>query len=197
MKDFNLESVTDYELGYLLGVYKGDGSATAGSHYMWRVNAGFDKEMVDRISGILGKLGIKHREYNDGRYWRLYVTAWSPSERLAKWLDEAYQNFHLASRDEKIGFLAGYYDSEGHLRKRPHYNCPNSIQHQIEISDTQLDELELVSNILTELDVQHSLKPKKVKENRLPAWRVIVTSRPRITRLLSILNPAIPRKASI
>ena len=188
MKDFNLESVTDYELGYLLGVYKGDGSATSGDHYIWRVNAGFDKEMLDRISGILGRLGIKHREYNDGRFWRLYVTAWPTSERLSRWLDEALENFHLASRDEKIGFLAGFYDSEGHLRFR------GRKPQQIEITDTHIGVLNLASDILAELGIEHSFKSKKVKPNRLAASRIGVYSIPRITRLIQILNPAIPRK---
>ena len=197
----SLENISDYDLGYLIGVYCGDGSSTSGDHYMFRINAGLDREMAERSSEILEKLGIKHRFYQEiEKYWRIYVTAWSESEYLVKSLELQIDNFQDWFRNQKIGFLAGFYDAEAHLKKRGGPSRNFSIQYSIEIADTHLYYLMIFSYILNEFGFAHSFKPKspnKYYPNSVPQYRIFMSTKSKIQDFLSLVNPAIPRKSSL
>ncbi len=154
-----------FVVGYLAGVLKGDG-------YIQRRNGHSPRLHIDTISkkftnniyraekeaGLRPRVNKYERQSRFGKYeWRCryYSIRVTIPESFAVLLE----NFDPYTREEKIGFVRGVFDSEGSAGKKK-YN--GVIYHTIRIFNENIELLEKLSKIICDFGIEMKLyrRPK-------------------------------------
>jgi DNA repair photolyase len=182
----------DYRAGYLAGLSPGDGTFRYRSGWRgdkkgfpaayWRV-AMIDLEPLERSVRFLESFGVsaRVRPFDPGArtrspMWKVEIRSLARLEILNKILFDPRE-----SRGYRRGFLAGFFDAEGHDGS------------SLRISQVDLSVLERVRSYAHSLGFDFQLEPR---ENHASTLRLVGGVTDRI-RFLSVCNPAIRRKRDV
>jgi intein-encoded DNA endonuclease-like protein len=141
------DPVPTFELGYVTGVALGDGTTSISSDHNYAIklqvnDKDFAEEFARRLGVILKRPAPNVRWYEGRHAWRTQVS----SLLLLKFLREplsAIGQIVRTSKQCKVGFLRGFFDSEG--------SC--SIE-SLTVCNGELQKLELVNELLRSLRIQ-------------------------------------------
>jgi DNA repair photolyase len=181
---------SDYQVGYISGLSLSDGTFRyeSGSRSdklgfpaaYWRV-ALIDREPLFRLVAFLSRFGIQAhiRGFTAGRQtasemWKVEVRSLSRLAIIAKLLEA-----ELESRSYRRGFLAGFFDAEGHNGS------------SLRLSQVDVNVLLRVQRMAASLGLRFDLE--RQLPGRASTLRLIGTMADRI-RFFSICQPAIRRK---
>ncbi len=123
MNVFNCEKLGPSDLGYLAGMYFGDGYAAYNKkdrHYVveYFLNSKKDEDIKEHIKRLLTSVGLTPFEMKDKRYNSTKIKI--NSKRFFEHITEEEANFeNIENRDKTYqkGFLAGFIDAEGYVTK--------------------------------------------------------------------------------
>jgi DNA repair photolyase len=179
----------DYRVGYIAGLTLGDGTLRFEPGWRsgkrgfpqayWRV-AMIDREPLLRLIDYLAAFGveIRMRPFDPGLrtkspMWKVETRALSKLEILAK-----LTRIELDSRGYRSGFVAGFFDAEGHNGS------------SLRISQVDVGVLERVQRYTRSLGFEFQLEPRNQRASTL---RLVGTLAERL-RFFSAVQPAIRRK---
>ncbi len=156
--------------GYVLGVLFGDGSV---SHYRRNYQASLTtSELVfaDSFARALKETGLNYWQgrvrCGRGRYHRVATY----SKKLWELRTAGIQTLDRLPSLSRLGFVRGFYDSEGHDRGRGR---------GLEIYNTDRSLLDVVSDWLREIGLEPLVRPRRrhTPENRKPVYYLTLGSR--------------------
>lgn len=114
----NFESISNQELGYLVGLYLGDGYIAPNDNYRleFYLNSINDKCIQDYLLSICNKLHvnlfiIRDKRYN---YNKLRVNS-KELINVIKLLEHDFSDFKLVNKELLMGSVSGFIDAEGYV----------------------------------------------------------------------------------
>lgn len=186
----------DENMGYILGLIKGDGCVYRNQRSFRISLESVDKQIADNLIRSLIKIGLnpfvgKIKPSNGiSKLERYRVLA--NSKIFYEWyrnLSNKDLKIGLVTKRSMIGFVRGFYEAEGSLTK-----SRNSLV--ISIYNTNLDLLLLVKYFLEKLGISFRLNGP-YKNNGLggcsskPIYRIITSSRGRVLSFLELIKPSV------
>jgi len=138
------EPIPSFELGYVTGVALGDGTTSVSSDHNYAIklqvnDREFAEEFARCLGVVLGRPPPNVRWWEARHAWRTQVS----SLLLLKFLRqpvEALQETIERTRESKIGFLRGFFDSEGWSDQGYAYMC-NGEYSKLALVNTLLQSL--------------------------------------------------------
>ncbi|MHC1594535.1 MAG: LAGLIDADG family homing endonuclease, partial [Methanotrichaceae archaeon] len=208
-------------LAYVLGVYFGDGYVTISKKtYIFGLNVK-DKEFADEVYDVLVRLGFNPC-YTFYIYWydydhdgkkevSVYHSVKVFDREFVLWLsrlDVDDLRRLLRTREERLRFVRGFYDSEGcyyrgwYYDKRKKKHC---FIRKIIMVNSNRRLLEFVKEILEDLGIRCSsvflgIRKGTVIDGRAfkeDVWRLQVSRKGSVDRFLSLVGSCIPRKVGV
>ncbi len=144
----DIRNVKDKERGYLLGLFVGDGYMNYNKkdrHYRveFHLNSLRDREIANKLCGILKKLGLNHFIFKDKRFnsVRIRVNSKPMMNFIEKSVSALYSK--KLSTNYKLGFLSGFIDAEGYVNNG-----------EILLTQKEKKTLQLVKNICHSMNIQ-------------------------------------------
>jgi len=141
------EPVPSFEIGYVTGVALGDGTTSVSSDHNYAIKLQVnDEEFAEEFARCLGV--ILHRPppnvrwWEARRAWRTQVSSLLLMQFLRRPLSIVGPIIQR-TRDCKVGFLKGFFDSEGSVSKDT-----------VSVSNGELAKLEFVIELLGSLEIQ-------------------------------------------
>lgn len=157
----NLNNITEKEKGYLFGLFKGDGYSFHNKkdrHYSveFYLNSKRNLKIIKFVCSIIKKLSLNPITMKDKRFECLRIRV--NSKNLFNFINCDFKDY-IKDKDFSVGFVSGFLDAEGYVNKK------KSI---INIVNTNLDLMKIVSKILKENDIENKilLRKKSVKDKQ-------------------------------
>jgi intein-encoded DNA endonuclease-like protein len=91
---------------------------------------------------LLGRIGYKSWIYKEGKTRSVYIL-----ETLAKFLDFKFNPSKLKSKQEKIGYIRGFFDAEGGIPK-------NGKRFYIQLVQSNKKKLQQIKKVLNDLEIE-------------------------------------------
>lgn len=165
------QKISKKELGYIVGLYYGDGYINyhkKSRHYTieFFLNSIKDNDILNFLKNILSKGGYNIFTKKDKR------GNWFVTKIYSKSLYSYLNSYNLEKLKEerkefKMGFLSGIIDAEAYVG--------NST---IEVINTDLELLQESQNILQEININSSLKKRiKSKKDKKDSFRLLVSTK--------------------
>jgi hypothetical protein len=186
------------ELAYILGVMLGDGSLTKRRIGLITIDKDFAlnfKKKLEKWSGLKGRLYKYFNKqtyiYKQGFCYSVFLNSRKARDfvkgliyyRKTQRIYWKYLKKTSFTKEQKIAFLQGLYDSEGCIKT-----------YRIDFSNTSYWLILLVKKHLNSLQIKPNIsKGKKVKD-RLRNYRVDITGKKNIFRFHSLISFSIKRK---
>lgn len=164
-----IKNLTKKELGYLFGLFKGDGYSIHDKksrhyHVEFYLNSKKDKDISAFLVNLLKKLTLNPNEYNDKRYNCKRVRVYS--KKLFNFIRKKL-DITKKSNDFKLGFVSGLIDADGYV---------NHKKSTIMIVNTNKKLLQDCKEALDSLSVKSSLvKRKPCKKDKLNSYRMLIS----------------------
>lgn len=129
MTKFNLNRLEEYEKGYIVGLFLGDGSFNKGRKQprffvRFALDAKRDKDISHFLASIFEKTGKKVSIFTRGSVLTVKVSSKDLVEYLQKHIDydrktreKTIKHAEIPSLNFQYGFLAGMIDSDGHVHE--------------------------------------------------------------------------------
>jgi len=166
----------EYQRGYLQGAYVGDGSYSPLTKAKGLYFQVCDKEFAEVILECVNYLGSDSTITQDKRKTKkdkiVYRVTTSRKETINRVLAD------LSSREDIAGYIAGFYDAEGHLGRN-----------QLILSQKDVSVLQRIKQMLLEFDIQSSEVQKGSKADKL-----IVNGKNNIIKFFQQIPVQIERK---
>jgi intein-encoded DNA endonuclease-like protein len=163
---YSPDLLPSYSLGYVLGVVRGDGycfkQKNPWTHFVVGLNT-IDKEFLTcfsfHLTHLLGRKPLKIRKIMPTVEWRQpYFAGLCSSNELGKFLKETGYNQieeMMKSPQVRIGFLRGFFDSEGTICLRKHIIHKGQLSRRhpkrldLRICNTEKELLEITKRALS------------------------------------------------
>jgi intein-encoded DNA endonuclease-like protein len=117
------------------------------------------------IQGLFYKLGYNSWIYKEGKDRDVYIL-----ETLSKFLDFKFNPLTLRKREEKIGYIRGFFDAEGGIPKLP------EDRFYIQLVQSDQEKLEKIKKMLEELKINTGKIHNPSKRINPNYWRMYVLS---------------------
>jgi len=166
IKNLKLEKLSKKELGYLVGLFDGDGHLDNWCrHYdvEFHLNSLKDQDIVCQLLMILKKIGLKTRSIKDKRFncLKIEVSCKLFFEEILK-----LSNNNPRDKNFGLGYISGIIDSEGYV---------NQIKHYIQIINTNRKLMEKVQSYLRMFDIESKITKKcKCMKDKLQRYSLYV-----------------------
>jgi len=166
MKKLELEKLSQKELGYLVGLFDGDGHLdNYCRHYDvdFHLNSLKDRDIVCQLSLILKKIGLNSHIIKDKRFNCLKVKV-SCKLFFQKILKLSANN--LKDKNFGLGYTSGIIDSDGYV---------NQIKRYIQITNTNRKLVKKVQTYLRMLGIESKITKKcKCMKDKLQRYSLYV-----------------------
>jgi intein/homing endonuclease len=166
MKNLDLTRLSQKELGYLIGLFDGDGYSNIHSgHYKieFYLNSLKDQDIRDQLLDVLKKINLKPRVIKDKRFNCIKI------EIVCKLFFKVilgFSNNNPKSKNFKLGYISGIIDSEGYV---------NRIKRFIQIINTDEKLMKKVQNYLKTLNIDSRItKKSKCRKDKLQRYSLYV-----------------------
>ena len=165
----NIEKLSKREMGYLKGLFIGDGykyhDKKNRKYYVeFYLNSINDKEIIRFLILILKKAGLNIHYYKDKRFncIRLRIV----NKEFFELFDKNVKNLRL-NKEGIIGFISGIIDAEGYVNKEKNF---------IEVVNTNLELIKFLNKELKFLGINSSIGKKfKSKKDKLPSYNLYIS----------------------
>jgi len=125
---------------YLQGIL---GDATYNRFHKTHRISQSNREWLERIKNLLGKVGDRSWIYKEGRSRSVYVL-----ETTSKILSMNFDPAKLQAEAEKIAYIRGYFDAEGGTSR------DDNVRFYLQFAEKNKNRLEKVRNLLEELGIE-------------------------------------------
>ncbi|MGC9058833.1 MAG: LAGLIDADG family homing endonuclease [Candidatus Aenigmatarchaeota archaeon] len=151
IKKLNLEKLSQKELGYLVGLFEGDGYAyNSYRHYNieFYLNSLKDQDIVNQLLVILKKIDSNPHIIKDKRFNCLKVKV---SSKLFYEMILRLSANNPTNTDFKLGFISGIIDSDGYVNQAKRY---------IQITNTNKKLMEKIQIYLRTFNIESKITKK-------------------------------------
>lgn len=195
----NLSESINYKIGYITGIFKGDGSiknytrrSDNAQVYKTRL-AVKDKEIIQRTKRYLDDLDFNTylKPFMVSKKYNLKEDAIFSNRKDTYFnLLKLFEDNFKKNTDEDYcrGFLAGIYDAEGSFCK----------SHFLRICNTDRDIIDEIIRCLDKFSIEYILEENGKTKNKEHKWNVRIdakTNSKNSFNFLNIINSALPRKS--
>jgi len=166
IKKLNLEKVSQKELGYLVGLFDGDGHLdNSCRHYdvEFHLNSLKDQDIVCQLLIILKKIELNPRIIKDKRFncLRVEVSCKLFFQKILK-----FSANNPKDKDFGLGYISGIIDSEGYV---------NQIKRYIQITNTNRKLVKKVQTYLRAFGIESKITKKcKCMKDKLQRYSLYV-----------------------
>jgi hypothetical protein len=169
MMKLDLERISEKDIGYLIGLYIGDGYSNYNKkdrHYTveFYLNSLKDIDIQQNLIVLLKKISLNPYIYKDKRYNvnRIRVR----SKKFMNFIKKRSKIFNSLSDEYKIGLISGFIDAEGWVTKG-------------EIMVTQKDKevLTKFKEICESFDIFRKMWPSYNIKSKGPVWRLRISTK--------------------
>ena len=192
-KDYNLDYNSDgYKLGYLIGGFTGDGSVT---HSIDKNGYDVYKCRFVTLDDNINEYLYNVAHYFNNKFYKAKCNfankhiknnaTLNASKDVYNFMLKLYEDNLLINEDinYQAGFLAGFYDSEGHIDQH---------SHTIRVTNTNLKYIDEVKRCLKTFDISFIEEEKNdanIKHNKCYIIRILADSRKDWIKFLFITRP--------
>lgn len=175
-----IQNLSEKELGYLKGLFVGDGYKYHDKKYRkyyieFYLNSINDKDIVKFLTFVLKKAGLNVHLYKDKRFncVRLRIVNKEFFKLFNKNIDKICMN-----KNEKLGFISGIIDSEGYV---------NREKRIIEVVSTNFELIKFLSRELSSFGISSSIR-KRVRsiKDKSSSYRMYISASFKKLKHLSI-----------
>lgn len=162
---------SDYKIGYIVGMFKGDGSIRRYSYpesgrpqYMYKIRLAVkDAEIINRTKEYLSDLGIDYytKDFEVSKKYSLKTEAiFANTQKTYNDLNNLYECHFRKNRSASYfqGFLAGIYDAEGSLS--------NGKGYAVRITNTDQEIIDEIVDALDAIGVSYRISDNGATKNK-------------------------------
>ncbi len=178
MSKINIQKLSEWEKGYITGLFFGDGNLYLGKRSQYRVVFNFSKletNIVNNLIKLIEKAESKATVTNPKEMKRITCTSkqlysfmkiqslYVRKRKGDKWIMKKIDilNFSKWNKDYKFGFVGGLIDSDGCITK------DKGKYLRVFISTRSKDFVKSFSTILTSLHIIHSIQFSKTRDENI------------------------------
>ena len=165
---------------YLLGALH---DATFSSNRRFRFSQK-GTEWLEFLQMLFEKIGYKSWIYKEGKTRSVYVL-----ETLAKFLDFKFNPLKLKSKQEKIGYIRGFFDAEGGIPK-------NGKRFYIQLVQSNKKKLQQIKKVLEDLEIKTGKIHNPSHRVDPEYWRMFVPVNSQ-KKFAKVINSWHPKKIKI
>ena len=174
MKQLSITALDDKEIGYIFGLFEGDGYLfhdKRNRHYSvdFYLNSAKDKDTLEFLLSLLRKIGCNPGLYQDKRYHCVRVRVKSKT-----FLEFIRDRDIALERDLILGFVSGLIDADGYVNsKKSFIQIVNTKESLLLLTQKMLDHINLRSSISVRTP---SKKDKKKSFNLFVTYKFMKTN---------------------